>query len=78
MGKKFCLSMQPRNCNGHVTVLRPGLSHHRELFSWCGSLQSVLELIDGRPYYGHLTLTAVRVSDDQYHMTLSRAQFSVN
>ena len=38
----------------------------------------MLELDDRRPCYGQLTLTAVRVSDNQYHKTLWPAQVSTN
>ena len=48
------------------------------IFGLCGSLQSVLELDDRHPCYGQLTLTVVRVSDNQYDMTLSPAHVSTN
>ena len=38
----------------------------------------MLELDDRHPSYGQLTLTVVRVSDNQYHMTLSPAHASTN
>ena len=38
----------------------------------------MLELDDRHPSYGQLTLTVVRVSDNQYHMTLSPAHVSTN
>ena len=49
------------------------------IFGLCGSLQFVSELDERHPCYGQLlTLTAVRVSDNQYHMTLSPTQVSTN
>ena len=56
-----------RNFGGHVTTRPPVHSQQSELFSLCGSLhsdQSVLELDDGRPFYGQLTLTPVTISAD--------------
>ena len=70
-----------RNFGGHVTVRPPVHSQHSEFFSLCGSLhsdQSVLELDHRRPSYGQLTRTAVRISADQYHMTLSWSHVSTN
>ena len=64
-----------------MTVRPPVHSQQSELFSLCGSLhsdQSVLELDHRRPFYGQLTRTAVRISADQYHMTLSWSHVSTN
>ena len=50
-----------------MTARPPVRSQQGELFSLCGSLhadQSVLELDDGRPFYGQLTLTPFTISAD--------------
>ena len=50
-----------------MTARPPVRSQQSERFSLCGSLhsdQSVLELDDGRPFYGQLTLTPVTISAD--------------
>ena len=58
--------------------IRLSIRTTESIFGLCGRLQSVLELDDRHPCHGQLTLTVVRVSDNQYHMTLSPAHVSTN
>ena len=50
-----------------------GVKWHIYLLGVPGSIQSVLNLIVGHPCYGQLT-AAKKVTADQCHMTVSRAQ----
>ena len=85
---RFCLSTTPfriivktkavTKTNLKKLKLKLSVCTTGSIFGLCGILKSVLELDDRRPCYGKLTLSAVRVSDNQYHMTLSPAQVSTN